>query len=89
MFYSDRVIQQATTRPAFPNPKLSTRYVNFMQLADVTDGAPKRILLERGDLASLSSDYEIDVVAESDPWLYGWIKKRNDRITQGNAAGIR
>ena len=75
MFYSERPIEQATTLSALPETSRLSRYIDFRQIAEVTDSSGKRILIRRADLAALPSEYQVAVIEEADGWVYGWIKR--------------
>lgn len=65
LFYSDRPIQVAYA---------------LDHLARFTeDHEIKEIILAKKDAESLASDYQISVLAEAEPYVYGTIQKRADR----------
>lgn len=88
MFYSERPIEQATTLTTLPETSRLSRYIDFRQLAEITDASGKRILIKRVDLEALPPDYEVTVIDETDGWIYAWIKKRAP-VTMRNAVDIR
>ncbi len=75
LFYSNRPLQQAYATSK-PSSLAAKRYVDYENLADVTRHSIKRIILPKSDLARLSADYEIEVLAEAGPLVYGTIKRR-------------
>lgn len=75
LFYSDRPIQQAYESSA-PASEDAKRYVNYENLAEVTQAAAKRIILRREEIQRLSADYEIQVLAEDASLAYATIKHR-------------
>jgi 4-amino-4-deoxy-L-arabinose transferase-like glycosyltransferase len=89
MFYSDRPVEQATAVAALPETSRLSRYIDFRPLAEITDSSGKRILIKRADLAGVTLDHDVAVIAESHGWVYGWIKKRTPNVTMGTAGGTR
>ena len=77
LFYSDRPIQQAYTLSE-PASEDARRYVHYEDLAQVTQVSTKRLILGKEDIPSLSSDYDIQVLAEDGPLAYATIKRRDD-----------
>jgi 4-amino-4-deoxy-L-arabinose transferase-like glycosyltransferase len=75
LFYSDRPAQN-TYASIEPTSEDAARYVNYRKLADATGDASKRIILRREDMAPLSADYDIHVLAEADALAYATIKRR-------------
>jgi 4-amino-4-deoxy-L-arabinose transferase and related glycosyltransferases of PMT family len=75
LFYSQRPVEQTyvLTEPVSEDAK---RYVNYENLAEVTQSFAKRIILRKEDLQNLSTDYEIRVLAEDGPLAYATIKHR-------------
>ncbi|MGB9178737.1 MAG: glycosyltransferase family 39 protein [Pyrinomonadaceae bacterium] len=76
LFYSDRPIQQtyAAVKPPSEDAK---RYVNFENLSDtVAQDSSKRIIMRQDDMARLSTDYEIQVLAEADSFVYATIRHK-------------
>ncbi|HEX8176468.1 MAG TPA: glycosyltransferase family 39 protein [Pyrinomonadaceae bacterium] len=75
LFYSDRPIRQtyAASKPASEDAR---RYVNYENLAEVTQDSTKRIILLKEDVERLSSDYDIHVLAEDGSLVYATIKRR-------------
>ena len=76
LFYSDRPIRQAylSVRPPSEDAR---RYLHYEPLADLTRDETRRILLPKKELVRLSSDYEIEILAEIDPLVYTTIKHKN------------
>jgi 4-amino-4-deoxy-L-arabinose transferase-like glycosyltransferase len=75
LFYSNRPVQQAYTSSE-PISEDAKRYVNYENLAEVTQASTKRIILRREDILSLSLDYHIHVLAEGDSLAYATIKHK-------------
>jgi 4-amino-4-deoxy-L-arabinose transferase-like glycosyltransferase len=75
LFYSQRPIEQTyvLTEPVSEDAK---RYVNYENLAQVTQSSARRIILRKEDVQNLSADYEIRVLAEDGPLAYATIKHR-------------
>jgi hypothetical protein len=75
LFYSNRPVQQtyASSKPASEDAK---RYVNYENLAEVTQASAKRIILRKEEIQSLSIDYDIHVLAEEDSLAYATIKHK-------------
>jgi 4-amino-4-deoxy-L-arabinose transferase-like glycosyltransferase len=75
LFYSNRSIQQ-TYISSKPDSEDARRYVNYENLAEVTRGSARRIILRKEDIQALSVDYDIHVLAEDDSLAYAEIKHR-------------
>jgi hypothetical protein len=75
LFYSNRLIQQTYTSSE-PVSEDAKRYVNYENLARVTQASTKRLILRKEDIQRLSVDYEIQVLAEDDSLAYATIKHR-------------
>jgi 4-amino-4-deoxy-L-arabinose transferase-like glycosyltransferase len=75
LFYSDRPIEQTYTSSE-PDSVDARRYVNYKSLAEVSRTSPKRIILRREDIQPLSSEYDVEVLAEDDPLAYAMVKHR-------------
>jgi len=76
LFYSDRPVRQAyiSVRPSSEDAK---RYVAYEPLADLTRGSTARIILPKKELGRLTSEYEIEILAEVDPLVYATIRHRD------------
>ena len=76
LFYSDRPVRQAylSIKPPSEDAK---RYLDYELLANITRDATRRIILPKKDLVRLTSDYEIEILAESDPLVYATIKHKD------------
>jgi 4-amino-4-deoxy-L-arabinose transferase-like glycosyltransferase len=76
LFYSDRPVRQAyiSTRRGSEDAK---RYLNYESLADITRDATRRIILPKNELVRLTSEYEIEILAEVDPLVYGTIRHKD------------
>ncbi len=75
LFYSNRPIQQ-TYASSEPVSEDARRYVNYENLAEVTQTSTKRLILRKEDIQRLSVDYDIQVLAEDDSLAYATIKRR-------------
>jgi 4-amino-4-deoxy-L-arabinose transferase-like glycosyltransferase len=75
LFYSNRLIQQTYTSSE-PISEDAKRYVNYENLAGVTQASTKRLILRKEDIQRLSVDYDIHVLAEDDSLAYATIKHR-------------
>ena len=75
LFYSNRPIQQAYISSE-PVSEDARRYVNYENLAEVTQTSTKRLILRKEDIQLLSVDYDIQVLAEDDSLAYATIKHR-------------
>lgn len=75
LFYSDRPVRQAYVSVK-PNSEDAKRYLNYERLADLTGDSPKQIILPKKEMAGLSADYEIHVLAEAEPLVYPTIKRK-------------
>ena len=76
LFYSDRPVRQAyfSVRPPSEDAR---RYLDYESLADLTRDATRRIILPKKELVRLTSDYEIEILAEIDPLVYATIKHKD------------
>jgi hypothetical protein len=75
LFYSNRPIQQTYTSSE-PVSEDAKRYVNYENLAGVTQASTKRLILRKEDIPRLSVDYDIHVLAEDDSLAYATIKHK-------------
>ena len=75
LFYSDRPVRQAyiSIRPPSEDAK---RYLDYQPLADLTRASTRRIIFPKKDLVRVTSQYEIEILAEVDPLVYATIKQR-------------
>ena len=76
LFYSNRPVRQTYASSA-PASEDARRYVNYERLADVIQDSEKRIVLHRGDIQHLATDYDIRVLAEADSLVYATIKRKS------------
>ena len=75
LFYSDRPIEQ-TYVAVKPLSEDAKRYVSFENLSDATRGSQKRIIMRKSEMARLTNDYEIQVLAEADSLVYATIRHK-------------
>jgi len=76
LFYSDRPIRQVYVSVK-PNSEDAKRYLNYEKLVDLTRDATRLIILPQKEMEGLSADYEINVRAEVNPYIYAQIRRRN------------
>ena len=76
LFYGNRPLRQVylTNEPRSPRAR---RYENVEKLEAVVDSLPMRIILRREDLGKLSESFEVRVEAETDPFIYAFISRKN------------
>jgi 4-amino-4-deoxy-L-arabinose transferase-like glycosyltransferase len=73
LFYSNKRVQQATGKTAGYN---TSPYHNNQPLADVVGEQPSGIILAKDDLEPLLANYTIDVVDQSDNFVYATIRRK-------------
>ncbi len=76
LFYGNRPLRQVylTNEPRSPRAR---RYEDVEKLEAVVDSLPMRIILRREDLGKLSESFEVRVEAETDPFIYAFISRKN------------
>jgi len=76
LFYSDRPVRQAyiSVRPPSEDAK---RYVAYEPLADLTRASTRRVILPKKEVARLTSEYAIEILAEIDPLVYATIRHKD------------
>jgi hypothetical protein len=73
LFYSNKRVQQATGQTAGYN---TSPYHNNQPLADVVGEQLSGIILAKDDLEPLLANYTIDVVDQSDNFVYATIRRK-------------
>jgi len=76
LFYSDRPVRQAYIAVR-PSSEDATRYVAYEPLADLTQASTRRIILSKKELVRLTSEYEMEILAEIDPLVYATIRHKD------------
>jgi 4-amino-4-deoxy-L-arabinose transferase-like glycosyltransferase len=76
LFYSDRPVKQGyiSVRPESEDAK---RYIVYEPLADLTRASTRRIILPKKELVRLTSEYEVEILAEIDPLVYATIRHKD------------
>lgn len=75
VFYSDRPVRQAYISEK-PVSEDSKRYLNYEDLSNLTSDSTRRIILPKTEVARLSANYEINVLAEINPLVYATIRRK-------------
>jgi 4-amino-4-deoxy-L-arabinose transferase-like glycosyltransferase len=76
LFYSDRPVRQAYISVTPPSED-AKRYVAYESLADLTRASTRRVILPKKEVVRLTSEYEIEILAEIDPLVYATIRHKD------------
>jgi hypothetical protein len=60
-----------------PPSEDAKRYVAYEPLADLTRASTRRVILPKKELVRLTSEYEIEILAEIDPLVYATIRHKD------------
>jgi 4-amino-4-deoxy-L-arabinose transferase-like glycosyltransferase len=76
LFYSNRPLRQVYLTDE-PQGLSARRYENPEIISSVVGATPSQIILNRADVEKLSADYEMNIEASADPFIYALIKRKN------------